>query len=298
MKYLFKTKVKNQLMSKDNSPDNNYRILRADCENCFGLCCVALYFSVTEGFPIDKEAGQPCINLQENFSCSVHKNLIEQGLKGCVAFDCFGSGQKVAQVSFSGHNWRKVPESAEQMFDVFLVMRQLHQLLWYLTEALMLEEASSIHGEISSMLYKIEGLTYLSPNSLMELDVEKHHSNVDNLLSKTSQLVRVRTCKAENNISVHKKRLGGRLDFIGADLRKGNLKGQNFRGAYLIASNLRGADLSGADFLGADLRDADLRGANLSKSIFLTQAQINATMGDHSTKLPLSLIRPIHWEIK
>jgi hypothetical protein len=39
--------------------------LRADCKNCFGLCCVALYFSASEGFPIDKDAGQPCLNLHK-----------------------------------------------------------------------------------------------------------------------------------------------------------------------------------------------------------------------------------------
>ena len=114
----------------------SYPNLRADCENCFGLCCVALYFSASEGFPIDKDAGQPCLNLQPDFRCGVYKSLGEQGLKGCIAFDCFGAGQKVSQVSFSGRDWMRIPESAEQMFKVFLIMRQLHELLWYLTEEL------------------------------------------------------------------------------------------------------------------------------------------------------------------
>ena len=99
--------------------DKSFRNLRADCENCFGLCCVALYFSASEGFPLDKDAGQPCLNLQSDFRCCVHKSLIERGLKGCIAFDCFGAGQKVAQISFGGRDWREVPESRSKCSRYF-----------------------------------------------------------------------------------------------------------------------------------------------------------------------------------
>lgn len=113
--------------------------LRVDCKKCFGLCCIALYFSASEGFPINKDAGKPCINLQPDFTCSVHQNLRNKGLKGCTAYDCFGAGQKVAQVTYGGHNWRQAPESANQMFEAFLIMRQLHEMLWYLTQAFILQ---------------------------------------------------------------------------------------------------------------------------------------------------------------
>jgi len=85
-----------------------YNSLRGDCEKCFGLCCVALYFSASEGFPINKDAGKPCLNLQTKFGCSVHKDLRKQGLKGCIAYDCFGAGQRVAQVAYKGIDWKKV----------------------------------------------------------------------------------------------------------------------------------------------------------------------------------------------
>ena len=39
-------------------------------------------------------------------------------------------------------------------------------------------------------------------------------------------------------------------------------------------------------YFAADLRRIDLIGANLTKSIFVTQAQINVAKGDTSTKLP------------
>ncbi|HEX3011985.1 MAG TPA: pentapeptide repeat-containing protein [Syntrophomonadaceae bacterium] len=273
------------------------RQLRAECDNCFGLCCAALYFSASEGFPIDKDAGRPCINLKQDFRCCVHDNLMEHGFKGCVAFDCFGAGQKVAQVSFGGHDWREVPKSAKQMFEVFLIMRQLHELLWYLTEALTLEPTKLIQGEIISMLNKIEQLTYLSPDFLMELDVAIHRANVDTLLLKTSELVRANARSGQKPHPGRQKNFKRGDDLAAADLRKIDLRGAYFRGACLIAADLRETDLNGADFIGADLRDADLRGADLTGSIFLTQAQVNTAKGDKNTKLPASLIRPAHWAI-
>ena len=65
--------------------DTSLHYLRGDCEKCFGLCCVALYFCASEGFPVDKVAGKPCPNLQTDFNCSVHKDLRDKGLKGCTA---------------------------------------------------------------------------------------------------------------------------------------------------------------------------------------------------------------------
>ena len=82
---------------------------------------------------------------------------------------------------------------------------------------------------------------------------------------------------------------------MGQDLSKMNLKGENLSGAFLIAANMKGCDLSGTDFLGADLRDTDLCGADLSKSLYLTQMQLNSAKGDSSTKIPESLIRPHQW---
>ncbi|MBZ9609659.1 pentapeptide repeat-containing protein [Clostridium estertheticum] len=275
--------------------DMSLHNLRGDCEKCFGLCCVALYFSASEGFPIDKDAGKPCPNLQLNFSCSVHKSLRKQGLKGCTAYDCFGAGQKVAQVTYGGHDWRQVSESSKQMFEVFLIMRQLHEMLWYLTESLSLQPARPIQNEISSMLNETERLTHLSPDSLIELDVESHRDDVNALLLHTSELVRNKARGRQRTPSKRNKTSTRGLDFFGEDIRRTNLRGANLRGACLIAADIRGADLSGADLIGADLRDANIRGTNLRDSIFLTQAQINTANGDSDTKLPMSLVRPKYW---
>lgn len=280
-----------------NYSDIDFSYLKAECEKCFGFCCVALYFSASEGFPVDKEAGKPCINLQPDFRCKVHKKLREMGLKGCTAYDCFGAGQMVAQVTYGGHDWRKVPESAKQMYDAFLMMRQIHEMLWYLTEALRLQTDCNIREKLSSMIDETKKLTHLSADALIKLDLVPHRIGVNALLQQTSELVRTKARSKKKPPLKYKKVFGRGFDLIGKDLRKIDLKGEDLRGAYLIAANLSGVDLKGTDFIGADMRVANLTGADLSHSIFLTQAQINSAKGDSNTKLPASINKPTHWDM-
>ncbi|PEE37548.1 pentapeptide repeat-containing protein [Bacillus pseudomycoides] len=279
----------------DSKNDVSFHSLRADCENCFGLCCVALPFAVSADFAVNKDAGKPCSNLQSDFRCSIHKNLRKSGFKGCTVFECFGAGQKVSQVTFEGVDWREGPEHAEKMYDVFPIMHQLHEMLWYLNEALTLKATRPIHREIRAAIEETERLSRLSPDSLLELNVPLHRADINTVLLRTSELVWMES-RHEYKGSKKNKRPDHRgADLMGANLKKENLRGANLRGAYLIAADLRGADLRMADFIGADLRDADLSGANLTDTIFLTQVQINAAKGDANTKLPSLLSRPAHW---
>jgi uncharacterized protein YjbI with pentapeptide repeats len=261
--------------------------LLADCQSCFGLCCVALSFSVSADFPIDKEAGEPCQNLDSAFSCGIHRKLRAEGFSGCTVYDCFGAGQKVSQSTFGGRDWRANPDVSKQMFATLPIMRQLHELLWYLSEALTLPPARSLRHELELAIEETERLTGGSPESLAELDVAAHRQGINGLLLRTSELVRAGAPGRKKN------RRGA--DLIGAKLKGADLRGADLRGAYLIGADLRGADLRMADLIGADLRDTDLRGADLTESIFLTQSQVNAARGDGETKVPLSLTRPSHW---
>jgi uncharacterized protein YjbI with pentapeptide repeats len=181
------------------------------------------------------------------------------------------------------------------MFEVFAIMRQLHELLWYLTEALTLPSARPIHGELSLALDETERLTNFTPDSLMELDVAAHRADVNALLLRTSELMRAEARRQQKDFPQRQKTYGRGADLIGANLRGADLRGANLRRAYLIAADLTDADLRAADLIGADFRDADLSGADLTESIFLTQAQLNAAKGDADTKLPPSLTRPTHW---
>lgn len=263
--------------------------LRADCESCFALCCVAPAFSASVDFAINKPAGQACPNLQPDFRCGIHTRMRQQGFRGCTVYECFGAGQQVSQVTFGGQDWRSAPGTAKQMFEVFPVMRDLHELLWYLSEALTLETAGSLNDELSRALGATERLTRQSADELLELDVAAHRRDVNNLLLAVSELVRAGVR--------HKKDHRGD-DLIGADLGGADLKGASLRGAYLIGADLRRADLRMADLIGADLRGAELGGADLTDAIFLIQSQLDSAKGDSGTRLPSSLTHPARWPIQ
>ncbi|MQA98520.1 MAG: pentapeptide repeat-containing protein [Streptosporangiales bacterium] len=260
--------------------------LRADCDRCFGLCCVALPLTASADFAIDKPAGEPCPNLREDFRCGVHAELRERGFPGCVAFDCFGAGPKVSEVPFGGRSWRAAPETAPAMYAAFPVMLRLHELLWYVTEALTLPAAGPVHEPLRAMRAELDGLTTSAAEELTELDTVALRGRMDVLLRRASELVRGQAPGGRDRTGA---------DLMGARLRGADLRGWNLRGAYLIAADLRGADLTAADLIGADLRDADLRGADLSGAVFVTQAQVNAAKGDDATRLPPMPLRPAHW---
>jgi uncharacterized protein YjbI with pentapeptide repeats len=259
--------------------------LRADCANCFALCCVVPAFSASVDFAIDKKAGQACPNLRTDFRCGIHTHLRQEGFRGCTVYDCFGAGQKVSQVTFGGQDWRQAPATARRMFAVFPIMRDLHELLWYLSEAMTLPAARPLHEELDLALNRTERLTHCTPDALLELDVAAHRQEVNALLLRASELVRAGTRASDHRGA----------DLMGARLKNADLRGASLRGAYLIGADLRGADFRKADLTGADLRDADLGGADLTGSIFLIQSQLDAARGDARTRLPATLTPPAHW---
>lgn len=262
--------------------------LRADCTSCFGLCCVVLPYAKSADFAADKDGGIPCQNLQSDYRCRIHNSLRETGYKGCSVYECFGAGQKVSQITFKGDDWHN-KSIAKQMFEVFPIMQQLHEMLYYLKEALHRQETFNIHKDIRVLYENTLSLTNQIPEYILNLNISAHRVIVNELLVQASELVRGNVKQIRNF-----RRKG--IDYIGAKLSGADLRGANLRGALLIASNLKDADMRFADFIGADLRDADIRGANLTGSIFLTQAQVNAAIGDRNTKIPSNLSLPKHWQ--
>lgn len=261
--------------------------LKSDCSRCFGLCCMALPFAKSADFAVDKAAGRPCGLLRADFGCTIHSRLRDHGYRGCTVFECFGAGQQVSQVTFGGRDWRQNPKSAQQMVDVFAVMRQLHEMLSHLTEAAGWSAARAVRADLRLVHEEVTRLTAASVEDLLGVDVGELQSRVGPLLSRASKLVRA-------------GRPGRRVDRRGADLIGKRLRGADWRGAdlrrsYLIGADLRGADLRAADLLGADLRDTDLCGADLRDSLFLTQPQVNAAKGDTRTRLSEVIDRPAHW---
>lgn len=255
-------------------------IYRSDCSRCAGLCCVALSFTRSADFPEDKAAGDPCRHLGDDFGCGIHDRLRDRGYAGCTVFECFGAGQQVTEVTFGGTDWRAEPASRREMFDVFGVMRQLHEML------ALLEEAASrgTAADLADVTGLVSAATAGTPEQVLTTDVPALRTVVGNALRHVSAEVR-RPAGAS---------LSGN-DLVGKDLRRRDLRRADLRGALLMAADLRHVDLTDADLLGADLRDAAVVGADLSRALFLVQPQVNAMRGDAETKLPQGLARPAHW---
>ncbi|GAA1831669.1 pentapeptide repeat-containing protein [Luedemannella flava] len=269
-------------MSEDARPR-----LRADCSRCFALCCVAPAFAASSDFALTKPAGRPCPNLAADFRCGIHADLRGHGFPGCVVYDCFGAGQQVSQVVYAGRDWRAAPENAPQMFAVFPIVRDLHELLYYAAEALTLAAAEPVHDELRAAADAIERLTAADAGTLLAVDVTARRGEVNVLLSRASELVRA---QVPSRRADHR-----RANLMGVRLAGRDLRGANLRGALLIGADLRRADLRLADVTGADLRGADLGGANLSDTLFLLQSQLTAAHGDARTMVPATLVRPAHW---
>ncbi|MEV4538085.1 pentapeptide repeat-containing protein [Asanoa sp. NPDC049518] len=261
--------------------------LVADCGRCVGLCCVVPAFARSVDFAIDKPARTPCPNLGEDSRCGIHAKLRTEGFRGCTVYDCFGAGQHLTQATFAGADWHDRPDLAPSMFSAFPVMRELHELLWYLTAALELKLPPKQRTALTDARQRTLGLTEGSAEDLAKLDPAPLWAAVGDLLLRASAAVRA---KAPGPRREHRG-----ADLVGKDLRRTDLRAANLRGAYLIGADLRGADLGWADLIGADLRDADLRGAQLRTALFLTRAQIDSAKGDGATALPKGLRRPPHW---
>ncbi|WP_370294586.1 pentapeptide repeat-containing protein [Rossellomorea marisflavi] len=261
------------------------RNLSSDCASCFGLCCVALPYGKSADFPLDKDGGVPCKNLCSNHLCSIHDRLLDEGFKGCVTYECFGAGQHVSQGIYGGRGWQEDPKSAEEMFAVFPIVQQLHEMLSYLDQALCLKETEPFRDKLQTLFDETVELTEQTPEAILGIDVVSHRFKVNEYLKETSRVYREGT-------PVRKRK----PDYTGVNLKGLNLRGHDFRGTLMIAANLKGADARKADFIGADLRDANLSGTDLTGTLFLTQSQVNSAKGDKDTKLPERLRRPGHWE--
>lgn len=266
--------------------------LKSKCDACLGLCCVALFFSKTDGFPHDKKAGEPCKHLAIDHTCKVYPNLKQLGYKGCISFECFGAGQKISRFTFEHQDWRSKPEISKNMFESFQVMRQLHEMIQYVAEANQRIETISIHDRLSEALSKLIDNSNLSFEELTELNLDVLHNEVDTLLTEASKLI----LGDENKLTKNIRKLGRSMNLIGKDLRQIELRNTNLRSALMIASTLQGVDFGSSNFLGADIRDALIQDADLSQCLFLTQAQVNSAKGNSSTKLPITCIQPKHWD--
>jgi hypothetical protein len=224
--------------------------LTADCSRCAGLCCVAPAFARSSDFAIDKPAGRPCPHLRRDFRCDIHEHLAERGFPGCAVFDCFGAGQHLVQGTMRGADWRSRSDLAGQMFALLPVMRQLHELAWYLTEALKLTAARRLHARSRAALDETERLSAGTPEQLLALDLDAYRNRVNPCCCRPASWPGgLRPPAGPPRRRSDRPRSARRRPARGEPARR--------------AADRRGparADLRRADFTGADLRGADLRG--------------------------------------
>ena len=168
------------------------------------------------------------------------------------------------------------------MLALLPAMRRLHELLWYLTEALKLDAARRLHVKLRAALAETAQLAEGSPDELLALDLDAHRERVNPLLQEASELARAGAGRRPDHRGAN---------LIGRKLRGADLRGANLRGALLIGADLRDADLRRADFTGADLRGADLRGADLTGALFLTESQLRAAADHGRDRSPLGWVR-------
>jgi hypothetical protein len=211
------------------------------------LCCVLLPFARSADFAFDKPAGEPCRHLATDHRCRIHDRLGESGMRGCVAYDCFGAGQAVTQ---SGRT------------ASFHEVEQLHEIAWHLTEAL---DRGAPVAELPALFEQTETLA-AAPLATA--------ADVEELRSRVGPALRVVADAARAPYDAPLAAAGA--DLAEADLADRDLRGADLRGAVLIGADLHGADLTDADLLGADLRGADLGRADLSRALFVTRRQLGS----------------------
>jgi hypothetical protein len=170
-------------------------------------------------------------------------------------------------------------------------VRQLNQLLWFITEALDRCAPGVEFSELLRLLDETEHLAATPPDEMSWGDVDHHCLAGEAVLHEVSATMRAAALSVEPERCAD---LHGE-DLRGADLRGADLRGADLFGAVLSRADLNGADLRWADLMGADLGRANLAGADLSAAIFLTQSQLDLADGDARTTLSPPLLAPAHW---
>lgn len=103
--------------------------LRADCERCQGLCCVAPAHRPENGFPNEKAPNVACRNLnRSDFRCSIFHVLEVSGYTACRSYECFGAGPQVTR--WLADEWPNLPDDVvEARFDEFRRLSRLRFLI-------------------------------------------------------------------------------------------------------------------------------------------------------------------------
>ena len=216
--------------------DDDGRTCARTARDCAGLCCVAPAFAASADFAIDKPAGvavpEPAGRLPLRHPRRAPRPRLPR-LRGVRLL-------RRRPAAHPGHLRRaqsggRTRQLAAAQFAVLPVMRQLHEILWYLAEAAALPAAAPLHAEVG----RAAGAHRASsppapPTSSPRSTSARYRREVGELLGRVSERVRPA-------VRARPDRRGA--DLMGRDLRGRELRGASLRGAYLIGADLRGVDL-------------------------------------------------------
>jgi len=158
-------------------------VLEPQCENCAALCCVVFAFDRSESFGFDKAAGEVCPNLVACGKCGIFPEREKLGFRGCIAYDCFGAGQRVTQEVFGGRTWRDDPKLTTRMGDALSILRQVHEQLVLLAAAENLPLDDAERAELAELRKILAPATAWTEESLQYFPVAKTVRKVSVFLS-------------------------------------------------------------------------------------------------------------------
>jgi hypothetical protein len=152
--------------------------LVTDCARCSALCCVATSFDASEDFAFDKAAGERCRHLRSDDRCAIPDALVARGCTGCAIYECHGAGPRITRIAEAAGFTE--PERNE----AFLRMREVHELLWLLTEAQ--KRCPASHSELAAQLggaiAALDAIAREPPHALLDLDLRADRRAAHTLL--------------------------------------------------------------------------------------------------------------------
>lgn len=76
--------------------------LKANCEKCFGLCCVALPFAASVDFAVNKDGGKPCSTYNQILNVVYIKIFVEKVIKVVQYLNVLALGRKFLKLHLTG----------------------------------------------------------------------------------------------------------------------------------------------------------------------------------------------------
>jgi hypothetical protein len=150
----------------------------ADCTRCAALCCVWSAFDASDDFAFSKPAGVACRHLRRDHRCAIHDHLAGRGLRGCAAYDCHGAGPRATRLFAAARL------TDRQRHEVFLALRDVHELLWLLAGAAALCPAS--HAELAAALAgaiaALDAIAGGQAAAILDADLRPHRAAARRLL--------------------------------------------------------------------------------------------------------------------